>query len=126
MQLVNPHQTTKMSDPMDIVELARQVQKVSSFEFIFRIQNLLSQADDFVRGTAINKLSIIVDQIRYLQRQARKVLEESHRDNLLHHAACNFKKVPGKVYYLYERSSGQRYFSMLAPSVSERSYFPTN
>lgn len=71
-----------------------------------------------MRGTAINKLSVIVDQIRYLQQQARKVLEDSHRDNLLHHVACNFKKVPGKIYYLYERPSGQRYFSMLGPNVS--------
>lgn len=28
VQLVNPHQTTKASDPMDLVELARQIQKV--------------------------------------------------------------------------------------------------
>jgi len=100
LQLVNPYQTNKVSDPTDLVELARQVQK----------------ADEFVRGTAINKLSVIVDQIRYLQQQARKVLEESHRDNLLHHVACNFKKVPGKIYYLYERPSGQKYFSMLSPN----------
>lgn len=38
-------------------------------------------------------------------------------DQNLHDAACNFKKVPGKVYHLYERESGQRYFSMLSPQV---------
>jgi Protein of unknown function (DUF2452) len=101
VQLVNPHQTTKLSDPSDLVELARQVQK----------------ADEFVRANAINRLSVIADQIRYLQQQARRVLEEANRDNNLHHAACNFKKVPGKLYYLYERNSGQKYFSMLEPTV---------
>lgn len=38
-------------------------------------------------------------------------------DQHLHRAACNFKKVPGKVYYLYVRESGQAYFSMLSPQV---------
>lgn len=81
---------------------------------------LCFQADEFTRANAVNKLSIIVDQIRYLQEKAREVLEEAHRDNFLHHVACNFRKVPGKLYYLYERDSGQNYFSMLSPEVITR------
>ena len=56
--------------------------------------------------------------------QARNVLEETKRDADLHHAACNFKKIPGKLYYLYKRSSGQTYFSMLSPEVSLLHYGP--
>ena len=37
------------------------------------------------------------------------------RDAQLHHAACNFSKVPGHVYHLYERPDGTCYFSMLSP-----------
>jgi hypothetical protein len=56
--------------------------------------------------------------MRHLQRQARRILEEAHRDDILHHAACNFKKVPGNVYYLYEKPVGnrQRFFSMISPT----------
>ncbi|KAJ6658777.1 hypothetical protein lerEdw1_019698 [Lerista edwardsae] len=85
--------------PSDLVALAEQVEK----------------ADDFVRANACNRLTVIAEQIRYLQEQARKVLEEANRDASLHHVACNFVKKPGNTYYLYQRNSGQRYFSMLSP-----------
>uniref|UniRef100_A0A8D0BNJ9 Chromosome 1 open reading frame 50 n=1 Tax=Salvator merianae TaxID=96440 RepID=A0A8D0BNJ9_SALMN len=85
--------------PLDLVALAEQVQK----------------ADDFVRANACNKLTVIAEQIRYLQEQARKVLEDANRDADLHHVICNFVKRPGNIYYLYRRQNGQRYFSMLSP-----------
>lgn len=34
---------------------------------------IYSQADDFVKATAGSKLTVIADQIKYLQEQARKV-----------------------------------------------------
>jgi len=37
------------------------------------------------------------------------------RDAQLHHAACNFTKIPGKVYHLYEKIDETCYFSMLSP-----------
>jgi hypothetical protein len=76
-----------------------------------------SQADEFTRATACSKLTIIADQIKYLQEQARKVLETTQRDNVLHHAACNMVKKSGTIYYLYERDSGQQYLSLLSPQV---------
>ncbi|XP_063001201.1 uncharacterized protein C1orf50 homolog [Elgaria multicarinata webbii] len=85
--------------PSDLVALARQV----------------DTADDFVRANACNRLTVIAEQIRYLQEQAKKVLEDANRDADLHHVACNFVKKPGNVYYLYRRGNGQRYFSMLSP-----------
>lgn len=84
---------------MDLVALAAQVQK----------------GDDFIKANACNKLTVIADQIRYLQEQARKALEEAKRDADLHHAACNIVKKPGTMYYLYQRPSGQRYFSIISP-----------
>ncbi|KAH3884409.1 hypothetical protein DPMN_008387 [Dreissena polymorpha] len=83
--LVNTYLTNRNSDPMDLVELARQVQK------------------HFFPATCGSKL------------MAKKVLEEARRDAMLHHAACNLVKKPGQVYYLYERQSGQKYFSILSP-----------
>ncbi|XP_038602888.1 uncharacterized protein C1orf50 homolog [Tachyglossus aculeatus] len=99
LALVSPYHTRRAGDPLDLVELAQQVQK----------------ADEFVRANASNRLTAIAEQIRHLQAQARKVLEEARRDADLHHAACNLVKKPGNVYYLYQREGGQRYFSILSP-----------
>ena len=48
--------------------------------------------------------------------QAHDILATAKHDSQLHHAACNFTKVPGTIYHLYERSNGTPYFSMLSPS----------
>ncbi|XP_017590573.1 PREDICTED: uncharacterized protein C1orf50 homolog [Corvus brachyrhynchos] len=77
--------------------------------------HFLSQANDFVRANACSKLTVIAEQIRHLQEQARKVLDEANRDADLNHVACNLVKKPGNVYYMYRRESGQRYFSILSP-----------
>jgi len=44
-------------------------------------------------------------------------LEKANSDADLHQAACNMVKKPGNIYYLYQRSSGQKYFSLLSPEV---------
>ncbi|KAM7139039.1 uncharacterized protein C1orf50 homolog isoform 2-T2 [Macrochelys suwanniensis] len=44
------------ADPGELVALAQQVQ----------------QADEFIRANACNRLTVIAEQIRYLQEQARK------------------------------------------------------
>ena len=55
--------------------------------------------------------------MRFLHQQAERVLLEAKQHTNMHHAACNFVKHPGNVYHLYERESGQLYFSMLSPQV---------
>ncbi|KAF7221697.1 uncharacterized protein C1orf50 homolog isoform X1 [Nothobranchius furzeri] len=99
VELVSSYQTNRVGDPMDLVALAQQVQK----------------GDDYIKANACNKLVVIADQIRYLQEQARKVLADAKRDADLHHAACNIVKKPGNRYYLYQRPSGQEYFSIISP-----------
>ncbi|XP_064642410.1 uncharacterized protein C1orf50 homolog [Lineus longissimus] len=97
--LVNHYMTTRHGDPTDLVELAKVVQR----------------ADESVRANASNKLTVIAEQIRYLQEQAKKALTEAKRDNDLHHAACNMVKRPGTIYHMYEKESGQKYLSILSP-----------
>lgn len=83
----------------DIVELAKEIQS----------------AEIQVKNNACARLLVIAEQVKFLQEQARKILEESQSAQDLHHAACNFKKIPGHIYHLYRRESGQTYFSMLSP-----------
>merc|ERR1712168_21608 len=98
-QLVDPAKSGKKNQ-FDLVELAKNIQT----------------ADQFTRATAGSKLSVIAEQVRFLQQQAQAVLEEANLNAELHHIACNFKKVPGKIYYVYKRpESGAKYMSMISP-----------
>uniref|UniRef100_A0A8C4Q1Q7 Chromosome 1 open reading frame 50 n=1 Tax=Eptatretus burgeri TaxID=7764 RepID=A0A8C4Q1Q7_EPTBU len=99
LPLVSSYHVCRRSDPMDLVALAEQVQK----------------ADDFIKANACNKLSVIAEQIHFLQEKAKKVIEEAKRDAELHHAACNMVKKPGQVYFLYQQNPGQNYFSIISP-----------
>lgn len=95
----SPYPVSRLSAPIDLVDTAREIQ----------------EADQAVNNRTSAKLTVIADQIRALQEQAREVLEESQRDMDLHRAKCNFQRRPGSVYHLYERAGGELYFSMLAP-----------
>ncbi|KAF4525347.1 hypothetical protein B566_EDAN007829 [Ephemera danica] len=100
LQLVNPKAVSRRS-PGDLVSLAQEIQK----------------ADVVVHASATAKLELILAQVRHLQEMARKVILEAKESADLHHAACNFRKVPGFIYHLYRRDSGQLYFSMLSPRL---------
>jgi len=86
LELVNPAKSGKKG-ATELVELAAQI----------------ATADQFTRSTAGAKLSIIAEQVRFLQEQARQVLEEARLSSLISHTACNFKKIPGKIYYIYKQ-----------------------
>lgn len=99
VELVSSARTNKRADPNDLVALAMQVQR----------------ADERTRSVAGSKLSVIAEQIQFLQKQAAKILEETRLNAELNHAACNMVKKPGTVYHLYERDTGQKYLSILSP-----------
>merc|ERR1712212_231909 len=98
-QLVCPEESGKIRSQFDLVELAGEIQT----------------ADKFTRATAGSKLSVIAEQVRFLQEQARKILEEAQKDKEINHMACNFKRIPGKLYYIYTRPNGKNYMSMISP-----------
>merc|ERR1712183_134722 len=98
-QLVCPEESGKIRSQFDLVELAGEIQT----------------ADKFTRATAGSKLSVIAEQVRFLQEQARKILEEAQRDKEINHMACNFKRIPGTLYHIYKRKNGQQYMSLISP-----------
>lgn len=87
----------------------------SSWNDLVQLATEIEKADSYVKANACSKLQVIAEQIQSLKKQAENVLLEAERNMKLHHAACNFVKQPGHVYHLYERESGQFYFSMLSP-----------
>ncbi|XP_031624080.1 uncharacterized protein C1orf50 homolog [Contarinia nasturtii] len=96
-ELLNPNYVGK-HNAFDLISLASEIQNA-----------------DIAVNNQSGKLTLILDQIRFLQSQAHQILRDIKTDVNLHQAACNFKKVAGKTYYLYQRESGQCYFSMLSP-----------
>jgi len=98
-QLVCPEESGKIRSQFDLVELAGEIQT----------------ADKFTRATAGSKLSVIAEQVRFLQKQAKKILDQAQKDKEINHMACNFKRIPGKLYYIYTRPNGKNYMSMISP-----------
>lgn len=95
----SPYPVSRGGQPIDLVDVAKEIQ----------------QADRMIGTRAKSKLTVIADQIRQLQEEAQKVLEETRENQELHRAQCNFKRQPGKIYHLYRRDDGSLYFSMLSP-----------
>lgn len=94
----SPYPLSRLAPRFDLVDVAREIQ----------------QADTLIGAVVGNKLSLIADQIRALQAQARAALEEARESSDLHRVECRFQKVAGGVYHLYRRPDGKRYFSLLS------------
>jgi len=95
----SPYPVSRLAPQVELVDLARQI----------------SEADAMVNTRVSAKLKVIADQIKSLQLEAQSVLEEARLDQDLHRAECNFKRIPGKIYHLYQKNNGNTYFSMLSP-----------
>lgn len=75
----------------------------------------LKTSEAQVKNTAYNKLDVIAEQIKFLQNQAKEILHNAAKDSHLHSIPCNFVKSPGQIYHLYERPSGEKFWSMVSP-----------
>jgi hypothetical protein len=96
----SPYPLSRLSAPHDLVDVAREIQ----------------EADVTVGGVTVAKLRVIAEQIRALQAQAARVLDEARQAGDLHRAACAFKRRPGHIYHLYRRrTDASLYWSMLSP-----------
>jgi hypothetical protein len=94
-----PYPLSRLGAKIDLIDVAREIQA----------------ADSVLSAVAAGKLESIARQIRALQEEAARTLHEAQADAALHRVRCNFKKIPGKLYHLYERVDGERYFSLLSP-----------
>lgn len=95
-----PYPVSRLAPGFSLVDLAKEIE----------------QADNMITTTSHARLRLIADQILALKEQARTILEETHHNQLLHRAACQFRKIPGKTYHLYKKPDDSLYFSMLSPA----------
>lgn len=94
-----PYPVGRLGAEVELVDLARQI----------------AEADAVLNVSATSGLRAIAEQIRHLREQARSILEETQRNQLLHRARCNFQRKPGRIYHLYLDAACKPYFSMLSP-----------
>lgn len=94
-----PYAISRMAPSFSLVDTAAEIEK----------------ADQTIATMATGKLEVIARQMKALREEAERVLESAKRDAELHRVKCNFEKLPGGVYHLYRRDSGELYFSLMAP-----------
>lgn len=94
-----PYPVSRLAPAIELVDLAKQI----------------SDADNAIANQTSGKLKLIADQIKALQSEAHRILDQAHQNQELHRASCNFPRKAGHIYHLYEKNNGQRQFSMLAP-----------
>jgi hypothetical protein len=95
----SPYPVSRLGAPVSLVDTAKIIEAASSKVAL--------------RTNA--QLEVIVEQMKALQERARAIIEQASRDVDLIHAECRFHRVPGRVYHLFERGDGHRYFSMVGP-----------
>ncbi len=100
----SPYPVSRLAAPITLVDTARAIEAAS--ETIALRTNA--------------QLEVIVEQMQALQQKAREILQQAAEDVELIHAECRFQRVVGRVYHLYQRPDGRRYFSMLAPEEYSR------
>lgn len=86
-----------------------------SFELV-DLAKEIARADDMLAMQTNGKLNLLAKQIRGLQEEARKILQEAQKNLDLHKAQCSFSKKVGQVYYLYLKTDGCKIFSLLSPA----------
>ena len=62
-----------------------------------------------------SKLKVLFKQLENIKREIEEVVKESVETENLEKIKCNFKKIPGKNYYLYQNPDEEFFFSMLSP-----------
>lgn len=102
------HQGPDSTSPYPVSRLAAAFEPTD-------VTSELAEADRHLNTRVSAKLQVLAEQIRSLQDEARRTLEEAQEDHDMHRARCNFQRRPGHTYHLYEKSSGDRYFSMVSP-----------
>jgi len=95
----SPYPVSRLGAPVSLVDMAKAIESAS--------------AKVALRTNA--QLEVIVEQMKALQERAREIIEQASRDVELIHAEWRFHRVPGRLYHLYERADGHRFFSMLGP-----------
>ncbi len=94
-----PYPVSRLAPRFDLVDLAREIET----------------ADQMINARLGGQMAVIAEQVKALQAQARAILAQARSDQQLNRARCAFRRIPGRVYHLYQAEDGGLVFSMLSP-----------
>lgn len=95
----SPYPLARGSSPITLVDTAREIERAS--------ESIAHQTNA--------QLRLIAEQIRWLQEQARRIVEHAEDNLSLHRARCAFRKAAGNTYHLY-RQGEETFLSLLSPA----------
>ena len=62
------------------------------------------------------KIKVLFKQMENIKKEIEEIIQESIETDDLNKIKCNFKKVPGSYYYLYQKPDSTLFFSILSPN----------
>ena len=62
------------------------------------------------------KIKVLFKQMENLKKEIEEIVEESLESENLNNIKCNFKKIPGSYYYVYQKPDSTLFFSLLSPN----------
>ena len=62
-----------------------------------------------------SKLELIAKQIEFLKKEAIEIINNHNLNEDLKNIRCNFRKVPGTYYYIYEKNN-EKILSLISPN----------
>lgn len=90
-------------------------------EQLIELPNLqILEQDKIIKAVQRNsnnysKLKILFKQMQNIKNEIEEVIKESIETENLEKIKCNFKKITGKNYFLYQKPNNDLFFSMLSP-----------
>ncbi len=94
-----PYGTSTSDAPIRLIDRAKEIET----------------ANQQIQAHVSGKLDLILKQIRILQEEAKQIMEDALVNSELHQVKCNFEKKIGQTLHLYQRDSGEKYFSLISP-----------
>ena len=62
------------------------------------------------------KIKVLFKQMENIKKEIEEIILESLETDDLNNVKCNFKKIPGNYYYLYQKPDSIFFFSILSPN----------
>ncbi|KAK7579576.1 hypothetical protein V9T40_000205 [Parthenolecanium corni] len=83
--------------------------------YLVRLASEIENANNFVFHAACGQLKIIEEQMNSLRKRALRILIDTKLSSTLNSLPCNFSKIPGHVYSVYQKPDSTYYISMISP-----------
>lgn len=62
-----------------------------------------------------SKLKVLFKQLNNIKNEIEEIVQETIETENLEQIKCNFKKIPGNDYYLYQKPNQDLFFSIISP-----------